>query len=131
MTDYRGGGQVRIDGGKELRRSLKKAGDDLSDLKTTHAYAAAIAAEASAQLAPARTGRLRITVRSAGTKTAGIIRAGNNTKVPYAGPIHWGWFKRHIAANPFISRGAQNSEGRWIRVYEDYVDIAIQKVEGV
>ncbi|NQX26832.1 HK97 gp10 family phage protein [Microbacteriaceae bacterium VKM Ac-2854] len=121
---------IRIEGWRELRSTLRKAGDDLSDLKQANADAAKIAAEASAQLAPSRSGRLAATIRSAGTKAAGVIRAGT-ARVPYALPIHWGWGRRHIAANPFLSRGARNSEGQWIRVYEDFItDTVIHQING-
>lgn len=119
-----------VEGARQLRRSLRQFGDDLQSMREAHQGAAEIAAHASSALAPARTGRLRGTIRAAGTKTAAVVRAGFK-RVPYAGPIHWGWAKRNIAANPFISQGAQDSEGRWIRVYEDYIDQAMQKVKGV
>lgn len=123
--------EVRVEGGRQFRSSLKKATGQLSDLKATHAAAAAIAAEASASLAPHRTSRLRKTIRASGTNTAGIIRAGNNTRVPYAGPIHWGWFRRHIRPQPFLSQGARDSEGRWLPIYTDYVESAVQLIEGI
>lgn len=128
-----------VKGGRELRRTLKQADETLEDLKRAHAEAAQIAARASASLAPKRTGRLADTIRSSGTKTAGIIRAGRKA-VPYAAPIHWGWGTRPnrskrwrggpIQANPFLSRGAQDSEGRWIRVYENHIAMALEKVKG-
>jgi hypothetical protein len=121
---------LEIQGGRRFRSTLKKAGDDLTDLKAAHKDAADIAAQASAALTPVVTGRLRKTVRSAGTKTAGIIRAGNNTRVPYAPAIHWGWYGRGITANPFLSNGAQDSEGRWIRVYQNYLNDALDQVKG-
>lgn len=124
-----GGRVVQVEGARQLRKTLKEAGDDLDDLKAAHARAAEIAAEASASLAPSRSGRLRASIRSSGTKTAGIIRAGRKS-VPYANPIHWGWFKRNIRPNPFLSYGAQDSEGRWLPVYEAAVETALQKVEG-
>ncbi len=128
-----------VQGGRALRATLKEADESLSDLKQAHAAAAAIAARASADLAPKRTGRLADTIRSSGTKTAGIVRAGLKS-VPYAPVIHWGWGTRPnrqknwrggvIRANPFISRGAQDSEGRWIRIYENHVEQALAKVKG-
>lgn len=125
---------LRVEGGRKLRSTLRDAGDDLSDLRAAHKDAAQIAAEASAALAPARSRRLADTIRAAGTKTAGIIRAGNNRStssgVPYAGPIHWGWFKRGIKPQPFLSRGAQDSEGRWLPIYETALDQALDKIKG-
>lgn len=121
---------VRVEGAARLRRTLREAGDDLADMKAAHKRAAQIAANASADLAPKRSGRLADTIRSSGTKTAGTIRAGR-ASVPYANPIHWGWFRRGIQPQPFLSRGARDSEGRWIREYEDYLDTALEKVEGI
>lgn len=128
-----------VEGGRQLRQTLKQADEQLADLKRAHAEAAQIAAEASAQLAPRRSGKLAATIRSSGTKTAGIIRAGRKS-VPYAAPIHWGWNTRPSArrgwrggtidANPFLSTGAKDSEGRWIRVYERHVAEALEKVKG-
>ncbi|HXG71269.1 MAG TPA: hypothetical protein VNJ04_11755 [Gemmatimonadaceae bacterium] len=123
-------GLVRVEGARELRRTLKQAGDELQEMRTAHKSAADIAARASSALAPHRTDRLARTIRGSGTKTAAVIRAGF-ARVPYAGPIHWGWFARHITPQPFLSQGAQDSEGRWIRVYESYLDKTLDKIQGV
>lgn len=117
-------------GGRELRKTLRAAGDDLTDLKAAHKKAAEIAAARIASRAPVVTGRLAATIRAAGTKTAGIIRVGNNTRVPYAGPIHWGWGRRNIKANPFASDGAKDSEPQWLPVYEAYIDEKISHIKG-
>jgi hypothetical protein len=119
-----------VRGGRTLRKSLRTAGDDLSDLKDVHKQAAGIAANRAASRAPRRSGRLAATIRAAGTKTAGIVRVGNNTKVPYAPVIHWGWGRHHIAANPFASRGAQESQPTWLPLYERYVDTTLNKIKG-
>lgn len=122
---------VEVQGGRALRKGLRAAGDDLTDLRIVHGQAASIAANRAADRAPELTGRLKATIRAAGTKTAGIIRAGNNTKVPYAGPIHWGWGRRHIPANPFMTEAAQETEPRWRPVYDRYVDAALDKIKGI
>ncbi len=124
-----GGPAVRVTGARELRRTLREAGEGFGDLKAAHRSAAQIAAEASADLAPKRSGKLAATIRAGATATRGEVRAGKKS-IPYALPIHWGWFKRNIRPNPFVSRGAQDSEGRWLPVYEKAVDDIIQKVEG-
>lgn len=120
---------IEVEGLRRLRKTLREAGDDLSDLKELNAKAAEIAANASADLAPSRTGRLKKTIRSSGTKTAGIIRAGTK-KVPYAGPIHWGWKKRKIKPNPFMSDGAQDSKGEWLPIYEAGLDGILYRIDG-
>ncbi|GAA3342980.1 hypothetical protein GCM10017714_33650 [Curtobacterium pusillum] len=121
---------VQVDGARKLRATLKAAGDDLTDLKAAHREAAEIAARASAALAPVGpTGRLQRTIRASGTKTAGVIRAGT-ARVPYAPVIHWGWPKRRIKAQPFLSDGARDSEGRWLPVYINHLDTIVQRIEG-
>jgi len=134
-------GQLQVEGGKKLRATLAAAGADLADLKAAHKGAAEIAARASADLAPVKSGRLQRTIRAAGTKTAGIIRAGTKA-VPYGPAVHWGrrWWPnkaagpfRHYAPirpNPFMSDGAKNSEGRWIPVYENAIEEILYRIEG-
>lgn len=118
---------VRLDGGRQLRAGLKDVEGGLKDLKAAHKDAAQIAATASAALAPSVTGRLKRTIRAAGTARAGIIRAGTK-RVPYAPAIHWGWKARNISGSFFLSDGATSSEGRWIRVYEDHLNQLVNKL---
>ena len=123
-------GTVKVEGLRAFTRSLKAADEDLlKEIKKLNKDAATIAMEASARLAPRRTGKLAASLRASGTQRAGIVRAGGK-KVPYANPIHWGWFKRHIKPQPFISKGAQDSEGRWLPLYEAGIDGIVRKIEG-
>lgn len=121
---------VQVRGARQLRASLKKAGKDLQDMKAAHAAVAALVAAAAAQRAPKRTGRLATSIRGSGTTTAAVIRAGFKS-VPYAGPIHWGWPARGIAAQPFLSEAATGSEGAWLPIYEGAVEAAIDQVKGI
>lgn len=132
---------VEVAGARQLRKSLKAAGESLDDLKASHKQAAAIAARASADLAPRITGRLSRTIRAAGTASAGIVRAGTKA-APYAQAVHWGrayWpnkkspraTRSYVKAQPFISQGARNSEGQWLPVYERALDDSIQLVKGL
>jgi hypothetical protein len=118
---------LRLDGGRQLRAGLADVENGINDLKAAHAEAAGIAAEASAQLAPKRSGNLARTIRAAGTKTAGILRAGNK-RVPYAPAIHWGWAARNIKGSFYLSDGATSSEGRWVRVYEDHLNQLVNRI---
>ena len=67
---------IKIEGQRELRKTLRAAGDDLEDLKAAHKAAAEIAAGGSRPLAPVRSGDLAGTIRAGGTKTSAVIRAG-------------------------------------------------------
>lgn len=116
---------VRVDGARQLRAALKKAGKDLEDLKEAHTQAAGMVTERARGTAPHRTGRLAATVRGSGTKTQGVIRAGYAT-VPYAGPIHWGWPARGIDAQPWISEAAVDLQPRWVAAYEEHIDRIVE-----
>lgn len=125
---------LKLEGGRNLRRTLREAGSDLTELKAANAQAASIVTGRAQSWAPVVSGRLAATVRSSGTKTAGIVRAGNNRKsasgVPYAAPIHWGWKARNIKANPFLSYSAQATEPTWLKLYDSLVNKALSKIKG-
>lgn len=120
---------VKVEGAKRLRRTLRAAGHDLGDLKDANRRAAGIAANSAAQYTPFLTGRLRKSVRSSGTISAGVVRAGRKS-VPYAGQIHWGWPSRGIKARPYLTMGAQSSEPVWLPLYNADMSSAIAKVKG-
>jgi hypothetical protein len=124
-----GSALVEIDGARELRASMKRAGEDLTELATLNREAAGVVAVRAGGNAPRRTDTLASTVRFSGTKTAGVVRAGS-AKVPYANPIHWGWPKRGIAANPFISEAGTATEPIWTDVYLRGVNRIIDKIKG-
>lgn len=122
-----------IQGGKRLLKTLRAAGVDLEDLKPVNGEAAKIVEQAARSAVPTRTGRLRMTLRSAATKRSGVIRAGNNRKnggVPYANPIHWGWLARGIKPNPWLSRTAQKTEPQWYAKYKTFTERVLGKVKG-
>lgn len=121
---------IQVEGAKEFRRTLKNAGDDLSDLKDAHRRAADVVVGASRMRVPKRKGRLAASLRGSGAKTAATVRAGG-ASVPYANPIHWGWPARGIKANPFITEAAQSTETEWVRLYEKEVERQLDKVKGV
>lgn len=126
---------LRLEGAPRFKRTLKQAGQELDDMKTAHKSAAGIVASRASSWAPSVTGRLAGSVRASGTKTAAIVRAGNNRKskagVPYANPIHWGWRARNIRPNPFLSYSAQSTEPTWLPLFMKELNQAISKVEGI
>ncbi|MDG4860140.1 hypothetical protein P8605_18620, partial [Streptomyces sp. T-3] len=85
-----------------------------------------------------RSGRLVGTVRSSGTKTTAVVRAGR-ASVPYAGPVHWGWPTRPnrakgwrggpIAGFPFIALAAQRTEPAWADNYERALRELVRRIE--
>lgn len=120
---------VRVEGAANLRRTLRKAGKDLNELKAAHKEAAGIVAGRGKLIVPTLTGALGATIRGSGTNTAAIVRAGKAT-VPYANPIHWGWPNHNIAAHPFLTEAAQATEPTWFGVYTEAFDKALDQIKG-
>lgn len=120
---------VQVEGTRELRKELKAAGDDLSDLKDANAEAAGIVTPVARVGAPVVSGALAGSLRSSGTASAAVIRAGY-ASVPYAGPVHWGWPSRGIKPNPFIVEAAKQTQPRWVAAYERAVDRILSKIRG-
>jgi hypothetical protein len=65
-------GTVEVDGLRQLIRSLRRAGDDLADLKDANQAAATIALRGAESLVPYGTGKLAASGRTA--KQAGHMR---------------------------------------------------------
>lgn len=121
--------RVEVQGARELRRTLKAAGEDLSDLKAVHQAVGALVGGVAAGMAPRKTGALAAGIRSARLAAGVAIRAGS-AGVPYAAPIHWGWPKRNIEASLFMTRAAQESEPQWTALYWDELNKIIDRVKG-
>ena len=120
---------VRIDGLTGLRRKLREAGDDLADLKDANASVAQLVAAAAASRAPRSSGALAGSVR--GNRAAGkaTVNAGG-ARVPYAGPIHYGWPAHGIEPHPFVIDAAQGTEAQWLPIYQEAIDQAVDRVGG-
>lgn len=136
---------VRVEGGARLRRTLKKAGVDMKELRGINKRAASTVSTAATATAPVggpyrnpgrgrpkSGGRLKASVRAGATTKAGIIRAGTGAKgrVPYAGVQHWGWPKKNIKAQPWITLAAQVTEPVWVSDYNRHMQQVIKQVKG-
>jgi hypothetical protein len=117
---------VEVEGLAELRRALKAAGDDLDDIKAANREAGDLVADAARGLVPRRTGALLATIRAAGQLRGAVVRTGA-ARVPYAGPIHFGWPDRGIAPQPFLYDALDTRTVEVIEVYEARVDQLIDK----
>lgn len=124
-----GAESIQLKGVRQLSRQLKKAGADLDDLKEENKKAADIVKDEATPHAPVRSGRLKKTLRSSGTRQYGVVRLGTKA-VPYAGPIHFGWPKRNITAQPFVSQAAKDAEAEWAQIYQNAVDKIIADITG-
>lgn len=122
--------RVEVDGLRQLGRDLRRLGDDLGDLKDANASVSQlVAADASRRAPHGKSGKLGGSVR--GNRAAGraTVLAGG-ARVPYAGPVHYGWPAHHITGQPFVADAAQATEGEWLPLYQHEIDQAVAKVAG-
>lgn len=119
--------RIHVEGIDEVRKALRAVGDDaINDLKAAHAEAALIVEKRAETLVPVRTGTLRNSIRSSGTKTRGQVRAGS-ARVPYAGPIHFGWRARNIKPQPFLYDAADQRRDAVVDAYRHQLDVITRK----
>ena len=124
--------QLELVGYRELRRDLRKLGDDaIAGLKQINKEAADIVATAANPLVPVRTGRMKGTLRTSGTTRGGVVRMGRKA-VPYAGPVHFGWPSRPdrakgwrggpIEPNPFLYDAMDKRVPEVMAAYNKYLE---------
>ena len=123
---------VRVEGAQDLRRKINRLSDAVdaksakSELKKAHLEGAEVVKAAALPLVPVRSGSLKATVRAAGTIRSGRVRAGF-ARVPYAGPIHFGWPARNIRPQPFLYDALDRRRSEVLAVYDDRVGALIKK----
>jgi hypothetical protein len=92
-----------VQGLREVTRGFERAGVDLDDLKDLMGSIATEATETMLPFIPTRSGRLRASARGNRAKGKAVVTIGRAT-VPYAGPINYGWPKRHIRGANFVAK---------------------------
>lgn len=119
---------VRVTGLRETTRALQAFGVEVDDLKDVFGDIAELGAELASSFAPKRTGRLKGSVRGNRAKNKAVVRAGG-ARVPYAGPINYGWPRRGITGAQFMARADRELSARAVTMLEAGIDNAIRKVD--
>lgn len=120
---------VRVEGLGQLVRDLKAAGGSLDDLKDANQAVSRIVLDDARPRVPHRTGRLAASGRiNRAAKKANVLFG--SASLPYAGPIHWGWPSRHIAAQPFGVDAAEATQPEWLEAYEREIQKLLDDVKG-
>ena len=98
-----------VEGLNKLLRALEKLDEAAADdFKEVGLRVGRLVAERAQGEAPVRSGRLQKSIRPVGTRRGAKVRAGG-ARVPYSGPIHFGWRRRNIQSNPFLYRAVDKS----------------------
>jgi hypothetical protein len=120
--------RIEVQGERQLRRALAAMGDDLEDLRDLHADLADMIAEEARDEAPVVTGELRDSIRGSRTKARATVYAGGR-RVPYAGPVHFGWPGRGISPQPFLYDAIDRRRDAVIARYREGIDAIIRKTD--
>lgn len=124
---------VRITGLTEVNQRLSKLDADVKKgIKAVNKEAATIVSDTAKTIVPVRKGLLQRAIRPGGTLKAGVVRAGNNKSVPYAGPVHFGVGPRagqrgphNIKPQPFLYEALDKRRDDVIERYEKFVGKAV------
>lgn len=116
----------KVEGLNKLTRDLQALGLDVDDLKDAFSAIAAEGAELAARYAPRRTGTLAGSVRGNRAKNKAVVSAGR-ARVPYAGPINYGWPARGIAAAGFMQKADQAMQPKALAQLEIEINRAITR----
>ena len=119
-----------------LQKAMKEAGDDMvAELKAGNKALGEIVAARARQIVPVRSGALQKTIKA--TKSAGGAKVNAGTpgllsKVPYAGPIHYGWNNAFgegvtIEARPFLSDALDDVHDEVVDAYDKMIADLLKK----
>lgn len=109
---------VRVEGLNKLLKALEQLdGEAKQHFKSVGKWAGEQVASEARGLVPVRSGLLQKSIKGSATGRGATVKAGSNA-VPYAGPIHFGWFKRNIMPQPFLYQAADR---RFDEVVEQYL----------
>jgi HK97 gp10 family phage protein len=126
---------IKVDGMAGLIRALKAVGTPVEAIQEANQAVGGMVVRTARNIAPVRSGALRDTIKMGKATTNIKIRAGLK-RVPYANPIHWGWFydrnnfiTKNIKPNPFMSRALGYNRDEILTKYASEMKKLIDKYE--
>jgi hypothetical protein len=125
---------VKVVGLNEAVRALRAIGVPSAEIGAASQEAGEIVASAGRTLVPVRTGRLRATIKARKVARKVVVSAGNNSSVPYANPIHFGWNydrknlqAKNIRPRPFFSNALTRTRSQVYKAFFDNMERLFQK----
>lgn len=94
---YGRNGAINVNGLVGSIRVMKQLGEPNEAIRDALKQGAETWAAAARDTIPSKTGKLKSTIRTSAT-TRGAFGLVGNSRVPYANPIHWGWFRDYKSA---------------------------------
>ena len=126
---------IEIDGLAQLFTALKKLGAPVEAITEANKAAGLPVVQTAKNIVPVRSGKLRNSIRMNRATTNVKVMAGYK-RVPYANPIHWGWFRdkkrgfnRNILPNPFMAKALGYTREEVVANYVANIQKLIKKHE--
>jgi hypothetical protein len=116
---------IKVAGLRQAIKSLEAVGVPRDEIKAANNAAGELVLGAARPLVPVRSGRLLGTLRASKSLNKVTVSAGR-ASVPYANPIHWGWFKRNIQPQPFFVKALGYTRQE---IYQNYFRNLNQLIE--
>jgi HK97 gp10 family phage protein len=120
---------VKVVGLNEAIRALRAIGVPSATIGAASQESGEIVAGVARTLVPVRTGRLRATIKAKKQSRKVVVSAGNNTTVPYANPIHFGWNydkknlqQKNIRPRPFFSNAISRTREQVYKAFFDNME---------
>ena len=142
------GGSIRVEGLRETIKQLEALGADKAEIANANFQAAETLRRAALPLVPVYSGTrakngtvyqyknggaLKASLRSSKAKGYAQVMMGN-ARVPYANPIHWGWYydkesfiQKNIKPNKFLYRALGSKLSTIIHQYNKDMQQLIKK----
>lgn len=125
---------IKVVGLNEAIRTLRAIGVPSKEIGEASQEAGELVAGSARTLVPVRSGRLRATIKAKRIARKVVVSAGNNTTVPYANPIHFGWNydrrnnqAKNIRPRPFFSNALTRTRSQVYRIFFDNIEKLFQK----
>lgn len=129
MSDASG---LKVKNYRALIKGMREIGIPDQAIKQAGSDAGQLVLEQARPLVPVRSGRLLSTLKVSKQLYRVQVQAGNNKSVPYANPIHWGWFRRGIKPQPFFAKALGFSRDKIYNTYfaqlEKYITEKTQEI---
>jgi hypothetical protein len=117
---------IKVKGLKQSIKALQDIGVPDAEIKAAGTRSGELVANEARGIVPVRSGALRDSIRVSKALRKVTISAGNNRRVPYANPIHWGWFKRNIKPQPFFVKALGLTRDEVYKNYYQSLDKLIE-----
>ena len=125
---------IKVAGLNEAIRALRAIGVPSAEIGLASQEAGELVATRARSLVPVRTGALRATIKAKKIARKVVVSAGNNTRVPYANPIHFGWNydkknlqAKNIRPRPFFSNALTSTRTQVYQIFFDNIEKLFQK----